>query len=182
MNQLLLYVQNKYHYSNYQKKKKKFLFKTIFSEISKILLMGILFFHHLDLYLFALLVMLCLRCCTGGFHFYTYWRCLAASVLFLAFPVMVLPQFFIPLLLRMLLLTTCLLGCYVMGPVPSKYRPMPTSKTKKGCRIMAGGCIILYSFLIYIFPENPLCNAGFWIIILHTLQLIAAKVKRKEAV
>ncbi len=181
MNQLLFYIQNKYEYNNYQIAQLKYLFKTIFSEISKIIIMGILFFHNLNFYLFSLLVMLCLRCCTGGFHFYTYWQCLGLSIVFLFFPAIVLPRFFLPFLLRMALLSACSLCCYTIGPVPSKYRPPLAYQNIKRCRRLVGGYIIFYSVLIYLFPENPLFNAGFWIIILHTLQLMAAKARKEES-
>ncbi len=53
-----------------------FLFKTLASEISKIIIMGILFHEHITLYFFALFVMIFLRTSMGGLHFYTYAGCL----------------------------------------------------------------------------------------------------------
>ena len=41
--------------------------------------------------------------------------------------------------------------------------------------------IFLYTLVLYIMPENRYINTGFWIIILHSLQLIAAKIQKKGA-
>jgi hypothetical protein len=64
------YLREKHQISNYQIAQIEFLFKTIFSEFSKIMIIGLLFPNQLEAYLFALCIMLFMRCSTGGLHFY----------------------------------------------------------------------------------------------------------------
>lgn len=77
-------LKEKYHLSNYQIAQLTFLSKTVFSELSKILIMGVIFHKQLPLYFFSLLIMLVLRCSTGGLHFYTYVGCLTTSIIYMA--------------------------------------------------------------------------------------------------
>lgn len=180
MKQIFSHIQKKYNFSNYQIAQLNFLFKTIISETSKIFLMGILFWNHFTEYLYALCIMMILRCTTGGMHFYTYWSCFLVSVLYLSSAIYVLPQLKLPLYLKIILLLINIIICYFIGPVTSKYRPPMSIKTFKRSQAITCFTIFCYSILVYIIPENLFITIGFWIIILHTLQLIVAKLKRKE--
>ena len=82
----------------------------------------------------------------------------------------------------MILLFACILCNYFIGPVTSKVRrPLP-EKTVKRVRVQAFVIIFFYLTLTYIVPESPYITVGFWVIILHTLQLITAKlIKMKGA-
>lgn len=174
------HLKEKYDLSNYQIAQLTFLGKTIFSEISKVFIMGIIFFKHLPLYIFALLIMLVLRCTTGGIHFYTYIGCLTTSIIFLWSGIILLPNIAVPLNVKLILLLLCIISCYYIGPVPSKYRPAYRSKFIQKCKLIISTFIFLYTIVLYVMPESPYINVGFWIIILHSLQLIIAKYTRKE--
>ena len=75
-------LMEKYGLSRYQVAQLTFLAKTVASDVSKMFIMAILFHRQFTLFLFALAVMLVLRCSTGGIHFYTYFECLAGSILY----------------------------------------------------------------------------------------------------
>lgn len=174
------YLKGTYHLSNYQIAQLGFLMKTIASEMSKLLIMGALFHNHLSLYTFALIIMLCLRCTTGGLHFYTYTGCLAASMLYMGLALILLPHIKLNHWFELLLLAGCILICYLTGPVTSKYRPVSTNNSNfQKWRITACLFIFFYSLAMYIIPENIYLTVGFWIIILHSLQLLVAKIKTK---
>ncbi len=172
-------LKEKYRLSNYQIAQLTFLFKTLLSEISKIIIMGFLFQKKLSLYLFVLFIMLFLRCSTGGLHFYTYWGCLACSVIYIGLAIFILPSIVFPPYIRIGLLFICMLICYFIGPVVSKYRPTPTSKLYKRGKNTTCIFIILYTLILYFVPENIYITGGFWTIILHSLQLIVAKIRKK---
>lgn len=173
------HLKEKYHLTNYETAKLVYLFKTLGSELSKMLLMGLLFYRQLPLYLFALILMLCLRSTTGGMHFYTYWGCLSASVGYLWLAVYALPQTALPRYAQLILLTGSMLLCYLIGPVTSKYRPdLPVQRSRK-FRDITCMIIFLYALFLYIIPENSFSAVGFWVIILHSLQLCAAKIRKK---
>ena len=120
------YLKEKHHLNNYEIAQVEFVFKTVSSELSKMMIMGILFHEHLGLYLFALCVMLYLRSTTGGVHFYTYTGCLAASILYMGLTIILLRNIVLPVYLQLIALFLCILICYWVGPIVSKYRQEPS--------------------------------------------------------
>nr|WP_318686134.1 accessory gene regulator B family protein [uncultured Acetatifactor sp.] len=172
-------IKEKYHLSNYQIAQIVFVFKTFGSELSKMLIMGILFRNRLPQYFFALLIMLLLRCSTGGLHFYTYPGCLIGSAIYLGLSVFILPDITPPKYLQLLMLAGCILTCYLIGPVTSRYRPDPAPDYSRRFRNFTCLTIFFYALFSYIVPEGSLTSAGFWVIILHSLQLCAAKIQKK---
>ena len=83
MNNFKANIKQKYNISNYQAEQIIFVIKSLGSELSKMLIMGILFRNEILLFLFQLIFMCFLRSFSGGFHFYSYWSCLLASVLYM---------------------------------------------------------------------------------------------------
>ncbi len=173
------YLKENYRVTNYELAQIEFLFKTVFSELSKMVIMGILFHRYLGLYLFALCVMLYLRTSTGGLHFYTYPGCLAGSIAYLGSAVVLLPRLVLPSYLQSAALLVCMLVCYRVGPVVSRYRPEPSPEKWRHCRNITCAGIFIYALASYIIPNNRYIIVGFWIIILHSLQLPAAKIRKK---
>ena len=173
------HLKNKYQLSNYQIAQLAFLFKTLLSELSKMLIMGIIFHKQLTLYLFSLVVMLFLRCSTGGLHFYTYWGCLACSITYIALAIWILPSITFPSFIKLLLLLISILICNYIGPIVSKYRPTPSKKLYTWGKNTTCKFIFIYSLVMFIIPENQYLIVGFWTIILHSLQLVLAKIRKK---
>ena len=180
MEKLKQHLKEKYNLSNYQIAQLSFFIKTIFSEVSKIIIMAFIFNRDLPLYFFALLIMVVLRCNTGGLHFYTYIGCLISSTIFLLLGIIVLPNIAVALSIKLFLLLLCIIACYYIGPVPSKYRPAYGKEFILKRKLAISSFICIYTLILYIIPESQYLIAGFWIIILHTLQLIIAKFTRKE--
>lgn len=173
------YLKNNYHLSNYQIAQIAFLLKTILSESSKILFMGILFHSRIKLYLFALFIMLFLRCTTGGLHFYSYAGCLAASVLYLWIAIYCLPCIPVPFYIQVILLPFCALFCCLLGPAASRYRSDDCIQCYKKCRRIIVIFLFFYTAALCFISPAPYLTAGFWVIILHTLQLAAARIQKK---
>lgn len=172
-------IKEKYHLTSYQMSLIVFLAKTLGSELSKMLIMGILFRNQLPLYFTALFIMMLLRCSTGGLHFFTYPACLLGSTIYLGLCVVVLPQLLLPKYFQLLLLAGSLLICCRIGPVTSKYRPDPLPAASKRFRDFTCLTIFFYALFLYIMPQSSFTAAGFWVIILHSLQLSAAKIRKK---
>ncbi len=170
----------RYHLSNYQFAQLTFLWKTLASDISKLLIMGFIFHRQLPLYLYALSIMLMLRCSTGGLHFYTYLQCLAVSTIYLSLAMLILPFITLSQPLQIMLSALCIPICYCIGPVPSRYRTPYAEPIIRRCKITISVFILLYTLILFIMPESKYTVTGVWIIILHTLQLAAAKYIRKE--
>lgn len=179
MEQIRKHLKDTYNLSSYQVAQISFLFKTIVSEVSKMLIMGILFHDRLSLYLFALLVMVFLRSAMGGLHFYTYVGCLITSTLYLWLTTYILPQFTLTKYIQLIALLLCILICNYIGPIVSKYRPDVCQERFSQCKSFITKFIFAYALILYIIPENKYLSVGFWVIILHSLQLIAAKIRKK---
>ena len=172
-------IKQKYNMSNYQVEQIVFVFKSVGSELSKMLIMGILFQNEILLFLFQLIVMCLLRSFSGGFHFYSYWSCLLASVLYMSSLVFIFPNITLPLYMQIFLLSISFCICYLIGPVLSKYRINFPKKQLYFCRNVTCSIIFLFSLILYILPQNRYMVAGSWMIILHSLQLLAAKILAK---
>lgn len=179
MDKLKGHLRNKYNLTNYQIAQIIFLFKTLLSELSKMVIMGLLFHKHFFVYCFALFVMVFLRTTTGGLHFYTYWGCLFMSMAYMGLSVVILPMLSIPLPIKLCMLICAIIICYIIGPITSKYRPANPPKQIRTLQKICIFFIFIYSITLYIVPENPYLTTGFWVIILHSLQLIAGKIKKK---
>lgn len=179
MTSLKEHLKQKYGLSNYQIAQLAFVFKTVSSELSKMLIMGIIFHQHLKMYFFLLILMSCLRSFSGGIHFYTYWSCLASSVIYMWSNIAVLSNIAVPRYTQIFLLLACIVICYLISPVLSKYRVHFPEKQLYFCRNITCLIIFTYTLVLYIIPENAYFLAGFWMIILHSLQLIVAKIKKK---
>lgn len=173
------FLKEQYEFSDYQIAQLKYLFKTVAAEFSKLAIMAFIFRDKIGLYFFAVTVMLLLRTSTGGLHCKTYWGCFAVSLGYMFLSINVLPLITVNKLLQMILLFVCMLLNYYIGPVTSAVRRPLQERVIKRVRLQAFLIIFFYLTLTYILPETPYVTAGFWVVILHTVQLIAAKILKK---
>ena len=163
-------------YTNYQIKQIMYLIQSISSEISKIIIMGILFRNNIPTYLFALIVLSFLRCYSGGLHFNTYIKCLLATISYFILAINILPHIIVPFEIKFVLLNVCMILLSKFTPVISKYRPPLSAPKILICQNITTTFTFVYIILLYIMPDNPLLTVGFWIIILHIAQLFISKL------
>ena len=168
-----------YNFSDYQIAQLVFLAKTLLSEISKVIFIGIFFTDDLLFYLTCILILSLLRTSTGGLHCKTYFSCLIASCLYIVITLKCLPLIYIGQLPSLVLLAFCFITDFIIGPVTSDVH-LPLSKNAKmRGRICTGITITIIFFFMHMNPQNRYVITGFWITISHTLQLIVAKIKKK---
>lgn len=172
-------LKSTYHFTDYQIAQLEFLAKTLSSEFSKIFIIGLFFWKELPFFFVSMLVISVLRTSTGGLHCKTYLSCLAASWLYIVFTIKLLPLLPIEQIPAIFMLILCAITDYKIGPVTSDvHLPLTESSKRKG-RLCTLFTIIAFLILMIFFPENTCVITGFWIIISHTLQLIAAKIRKK---
>ena len=179
MQPLKNYLQQNYQLSNYQIAQIFFLFSIITSELSKIIILTIIFYPKWHFYLFALLITLFLRSAMGGLHFYTYIGCLFVSTLYFYLILFVFSKIVITQQKQIIFLLLTIPICYSIGPITSKYRPKDCKKHFQNGKIFTSIFIFSYALILCLIPENPYFTIGFWSIILHSLQLITAKILKK---
>ena len=173
------FLKEQYEFSDYQIAQLKYFFKTVTAEFSKLAIMAFLFRDKIGLYFFAITVMLLLRTSTGGLHCKTYWGCFGVSLGYMVLSIEILPLLTVNKLLQLVLLFICMLVNHYIGPITSAVRRPLQEHVIKRVRIQAFLIIFFYLTLTYILPETPYITAGFWVVILHTVQLIAAKILKK---
>lgn len=185
MTQIANYLKKEFQYTDYQIGQLRYLYEVIVSELSKLIIMGIFFaiLNQFSYYCFAVVVLLLLRTSTGGLHFNKYSSCFLFTLGFFFTAVVVLPHYLqTSRIIQLILLLACILINYYIGPIVSSRRKAPTQKLITKSRIDSFLVVFLYMMIVYIIPSNHYITVGFWVIILQTLQLIAAcaKKRRKE--
>ncbi|WP_416388372.1 accessory gene regulator B family protein [Gallintestinimicrobium propionicum] len=170
--------QSRYNLNDYQMRQLKYLIITFASEISKLVLLGILFYAKFDSFIFATLILLLLRMSSGGLHFKTYWGCLMFSAMYYIFSIVIFPHIPINVMAQIFLLLFCIAINLKIGAVTSSYRPMANDHQLHRARRNIFIILSLYLFT-YIIPTTQYRAIGFWVIILHTLQLTAAYMLQK---
>lgn len=172
-------LKSYYQFSDYQIAQLGYFFKTVLSEISKILIMGFIFRKELDVYCIAMLALCLLRTSTGGLHCKTYLGCLMASTTYMLLAITVLPAIPVNPLLKIVFMALCIPINYFVGPVTSDVRgPLKETVIKKG-RIKAALFIFLFMIIMIMIPENKYSTPVFWITMIHTLQLIVARIRKQ---
>lgn len=176
------YLQENFGYSDFQIGQIRYAVVSILSEISKIIIMGIFFsyIHYFPQYLVAIAVLLTLRTCTGGLHFKHYFSCFLVSLGIIFAGVCLLPLIPVARPLYFILLLGCIIVNYFLAPIVSSYRPVPNGLQIKKSKRQAFYIITVYALIMFIAPTSRYTIAGFWIILLQSAQLIAAKLIKKE--
>jgi len=172
------YLQETLNYTNFQIRVLKYFFQTIFAEISKFLIMCIYFSlcGNLHEYIFGVLVLSFLRLSSGGLHRKTYWGCFLYSFLYLFACIQILPRINLLGHIQTILLILAVFIGWRVGSVPSPLKRHVTSKQRQRCHlffVIGLSCYIFFS--ITFFRDSIYRNIGFWIIVIHIIQLIIAK-------
>lgn len=189
MNTISSKIQTMYGYTDYEMAIIKYSVTALFSESSKIIILGTVFalLGKLDLFIASSSILVLLRLNGGGYHCKHYVTCLLLTTIVLSATTIFLPLITIPNYSIVLsILTLCLFITYFIGPVPSPFRPEPDSLLIKHCNNKSFFIIFFFIIIVSIFNSNriiePYLIVGFWTIILYTLQLIIAKIIRKGVI
>lgn len=161
--------------------KLRYLYLVLIYETSKFIFMFIFFayFQRYKEYCICILVLLSVRNFFGGLHFQSYISCFFFTFFFVSSGLVLSKTVVLPAEYQELILLLAILFCHKIGPITSSNRPELSEKQRK----VYGTCgiIVLTGYLILFitlrtFPGRNIC---FWVIVLQTLQLIAAKFYRK---
>lgn len=157
----------------------RYLVLSFLSETSKLFMLALLFYRKMGIFLFSVLVLYLLRSTTGGMHCKRYWSCFLVSFSYLFLCIDVLPIIALPKSAMLGILLICCVVTYYIGPVVSQNRPQPTSQQCHKRKIQVFIVIFFYMILMYILPESSYVISGFWIVVLHAVQLSFAELKAK---
>lgn len=180
--QFLEQIQSSYQFTDLEMKRLKYTLKAVSSELIKTLMLSVLFFKlgHLPEFFIGVLVLVTIRCNSGGLHMEHFISCLLFTLTFMLLSVIVLPAYVpVPYLIKPAVLALCILTTFLTAPVASKKRPPASPEAKRRYRNRAAGLLFIYSIAIIILKTTPIADICFWIIVLQTLQLLCAVAAQK---
>lgn len=165
------------------KVQKLFIFrlKCMLYDVSKLILF-IAFFaviQRLDSFVFAFLIFFPIRQISGGLHFKHYLSCLLFSFIYMYLVVVVLAPIRLGLAIAIPVLAVCAIVVYLIGPIRPPSRPALTKQEFEEHRRRSFSIVCYELVLILLFFDSRLSSAGYWTIILHTMQLIIAFIFKK---
>lgn len=159
-----------------------FKFKCIIYDFSKFIIISI-FFAFAGLFkefLFASMISIPLRIYSGGLHFKHYLSCFLFSFGYFLLLVYGFSFISLPIYLSTILMVFCSIINFYLSPIQSASRPpLPIAELQ---RVKQKTVLIsLYCMLIILlFYHTPLASVGYWTILLHSMQLIIAKLIKKD--
>lgn len=182
MNLLMNHIAQLHDFTDYELKVIRFCITGFLYDISKTVIIGILFccIGKFPEFLFALVPLLFLRKRTGGYHLKTYWTCFLASFVYFALAVIVLPAV-IPLNMTgmQLVLLICAWVIYDIGPISSNREINMNQEQLHKVHIQSFQIVLIVSILLFLFRDTPYLTVSFWTVVLHSLQLIITKIKKR---
>lgn len=168
-----------YENTGLSSKEQKFLtfrLKCMLYDVSKVILF-VLFFtaiHKLDSFVYAFLIFFPVRQVSGGLHFKHYVSCLLFSFAYMYTAVILLAPIKLALAVVIPILAACAVVIYRVGPILSPTRPALTKQEFTERRQKAFNIICYEIVLTILFFDSGLASAGYWTIVMHTLQLVTA--------
>ena len=172
-------LKGRYNLTDYQIALLRYLLFTFLSESSKLFFILFLYRRHLALCIATLLFLCCIRRTAGGFHCNTYAGCLFVSTGYAFLCLTLLPLISLTKTARYLVCMVCILINYALAPVSSSKRPALSAAKKKRFKWISTGILTVFFFILLITPENEYMVSGFWVIILHAVQLSCAAAQKK---
>lgn len=182
MNLLMNRIAQLHDFTDYELKLIRFYFTGILYDITKMLAIGIFFYYigSFPEFLFTLVPLLFLRKNTGGYHLKTYWTCFLASFIYFILAGIVLPAT-IPLRQTWMQLTmlVCVWIMYYIGPISSNREIHMDKPQLHKVHVQSFQIVLVISILLFLFPDMKYLIASFWTVVLHSVQLIITKIKKR---
>lgn len=182
MQMLSNFIDENLNINEHDKKMLIFSITCIFYDVSKLLLFIIIFalLHRLDLFLFAFILLLPLRLSSGGLHFKHYTSCLLFSLGYFLLVTIPLAGISIPGEITLISLGLCTIVNGVLSPILSASRPpLPENKIIR-CKKKTLLATSFGFLLLILFYQTKFFAVGYWTILLHSVQLIIAKLRKKR--
>lgn len=180
--QFMEQIQTSYQFTDLEMKRLQYTLKAISSELIKTLLLSVLFFKlgYLPEFVIGVLVLITIRCNSGGLHMEHFISCLLFTLAFMISSVVILPAYVpVPYTAKPLILGICILITYLAAPVQSKKRPPAAPEVRRRYRNRAAVLLFIYSIAVILLKTTPIADICFWIIVLQTLQLLCAFAAQK---
>ena len=157
-----------------------FFLKGFLSDFSKALIFFIPFYFlglHKE-FLWGIFFLVFFRIFNGGIHCRTYWGCLLLSFVIFSSGIIAGTKIHLVFPDREIIIIICGLLVIWCTPVVAKSRPIPTKRAKTISKINTSVILSIFLIINFLMESNTYLNIGCWFLILHTLQLVVAYVRR----
>lgn len=173
----------KTEFSDYDIRRVRYFYTCLVYEISKFVILGAYFylFGLLPEYLFSVLFVCPLRILTGGLHFQSYAGCLLFSILYFSVSIMPLFDYCPARGISLLLLLLCAVINVVVGPITSNQRPELSMNRKVSIKKRVMVLFVLYLSFFFIFEQNRFFYLANRLLLIHTVQMVAAFIRKEIA-
>lgn len=170
----------KHTLNDYDKSIINFYIRGTLSDLSKTFLLFLIFYFlnlHQELLCGVFFLML-FRVFSGGIHCSTYFSCFLLSFAVLSSGVFMGLNMFLSKGGMIPLCILCSIIIICLSPVMSSSRPKLTSRELIITKIKLSIILMGFALTIVFLDTNSYINIGFWILIIHTVQLAVAYVRR----
>lgn len=161
-------------------RKMRYGMEVIFNEMTKILILLALFtvLNKLMVFLFSLIIIITIRCSSGGLHFKKNFSCLLLSAVF--FSITVYSPDYLPIgLLKYsyLALVLSIGSIGALSPITSVNRPIRSKRKQQELKATAVTLTVFWSYILLFKTQSPaLMGCGIVTIVLQALQLIISRI------
>jgi accessory gene regulator B len=168
-------LQTAYTLSERDRAYLKFSLTALFYDLSKMIILFFFFafMGKTSAFLLDITLLILLRSNQGGLHLKHYFSCFLLSFLLLTVCI-----FFMPILPKpcmLIALTACVIINYRIGPLRNPKCHIENTDFFKTVQRNTFLIVFAYTVILYLCPVSPLLTTGFWIIVFHSIQLVAAK-------
>lgn len=168
-------------FSAYEIEQLRYLYLSIFYDLSKFLIL-FLFYRIFDLqieFCIEMLILMSIRNFYGGIHCQHYSSCFIFTCIFSLAGIILSHSAQLSSNVQISVLIIMSAICIILKPVTASSRPKPEKNIMIIYQLCGAFVLLLYLIAFISLKTFPYSNLCFWVIVLHTLQLIAAKLFRK---
>lgn len=176
MNGVVNYLGKEFNLTDIEKAKLKYSLDVLFTDISKLIVLFIVFFiiGQGRNFLYSVLALFLIKPFTGGLHFKTYIGCLLFTSLFFLCVIILNNTISLDYYAVYMMVFSCII---ILGisPTAQKNRTNCSERKKRIFKLLALSVVIAHLVLYLIEMENPYLNISIWVITLQSIQLIIKK-------
>lgn len=184
VDKLQQYFENEFNLSSIDSIKLKYSMEVLFNEISKLILLLIIFsiLGFITDFLYSVLAILSIRLFTGGIHFKTYTECFVFTVFFFSVSIFFKNNVILGTSSLILLLIFTLFIILLFAPIVGNNRPVYSNKKLFKFKCFGATIIIVHIVLACLFTiKHPYIINSTWVFVFQSIQLLIAKgVKTNE--
>lgn len=176
MNSIINYLEKEFELSAIDKAKLKYSFDVLFTDISKVFILFLIFsfLGYFKEYAYSILVLLTLRPFTGGLHFKTYTACLIFTGFFLITSIVLSNIILLDLLAPFFFVFSFIIMLSI-APIISKNRPSYSYDKRLRFKILGLVIVSAHYIIFMISGKSTYFSISIWIILLQSIQLLIKK-------